>query len=342
MTTRHRALIIGAGSIGERHIRCFLATERAEVAICEPNPSIRNSIRDRYVISQSFESLDEALSESFDLAIVATPAPLHIRQASLLVEKGIRPLIEKPLSLSLEGIQELDRTATSRGLVAGVAYPYRAHPAFAAMRDAIDSGRFGKPLEVIVVAGQHFPTYRPAYRDIYYRDRATGGGAIQDALTHLINAVEWIVGPTTSVVADAAHLRLEGVTVEDTVHVLARNSDVATSYVLNQHQPANELTITVICERGQVRFEGHRAKWSWITEVDGAWREESVSLDRDTLFRRQAEAFLDTVEARRTPLCSINEGCATVETVLGILASLESRRWEQIGATGLTLAQTNP
>src|SRR4029077_9536877 len=113
-----------------------------------------------------------------------------------------------------------------RGLTAGVAYPYRAHPAVAAMRAAITTGRFGQPLEVIVVAGQHFPTYRPAYRDIYYRDRAAGGGAIQDALTHLINAVEWIVGPTTSVVADAERLKLDGVTVEDTAHVLARNGDV--------------------------------------------------------------------------------------------------------------------
>ncbi len=81
-------------------------------------------------------------------------------------------------------LQNSTGAVANRGLIAGVAYPYRAHPTLAAMRDAIASGRFGKPLEVVVVAGQHFPTYRPAYRDIYYRDRATGGGAIQDALTH--------------------------------------------------------------------------------------------------------------------------------------------------------------
>jgi predicted dehydrogenase len=149
----------------------------------------------------------------------------------------------------------------------------------------------------------------------------------------MINAVEWIVGPTTRVVADAAHLKLEGVTVEDTAHVLARNGNVATSYVLNQHQPANELTITVICERGQARFEGHRAKWSWITDVDGAWSEEPVTLDRDTLFRRQADAFLDAIDKQQQPLCSIGDGLATVKTVLAILASLDSMRWEHVGAT---------
>ena len=59
----------------------------------------------------------------------------------------------------------------------------------------IRSGRFGEPVQIVATCGQHFPHYRPAYRDTYYRDRRTGGGAVQDALTHIINAGEWLVGP---------------------------------------------------------------------------------------------------------------------------------------------------
>ena len=65
----------------------------------------------------------------------------------------------------------------------------------AAMKAALDSGRFGRPVQLVAVCGQHFPTYRPAYREIYYRDRATGGGAIQDAITHVLNLGEWLIGP---------------------------------------------------------------------------------------------------------------------------------------------------
>ena len=70
------------------------------------------------------------------------------------------------------------------------------------------------------------PTYRPAYREIYYKDRTTGGGAIQDALTHVLNASEWLVGPIRRIAVDAAHQVLEGTTVEDTVHVMARHGGV--------------------------------------------------------------------------------------------------------------------
>lgn len=332
MSGRARALVIGAGSIGERHVRCLLATERAEVAVCEPNRSVREAVVERYGVAEAYDSLEGALANDFNLAIVATPAPLHILQAQAIVERGMAVLIEKPLSLNLRGLPEFESAVSVRGLTAGVAYPFRAHPSVAALKAAIVTGRFGRALEATVVAGQHFPTYRPAYRDIYYRDRVTGGGAIQDALTHMINAMEWILGPTTRVVADAERLKLDGVAVEDTAHVLARNGEVLTSYVLNQHQPANELTVTIVCERGQVRFEGHRSRWSWLTEVDGTWREEACVLDRDTLFRRQADAFLNAVELDSAPLCTIAEGRATVETVLAILSSLESQKWEAVTA----------
>ena len=68
----------------------------------------------------------------------------------------------------------------------------------AAMREAIHEGRFGRPVQLTLVAGQHFPTYRPTYRDTYYKDRAAGGGAVQDALTHHLNAVEWLATGVSS------------------------------------------------------------------------------------------------------------------------------------------------
>src|SRR5262249_8721524 len=156
-----------------------------------------------------------------------------------------------------DGIEALREEVARKKIVAAIAYVYRAHPALSAMRDAIVSGRFGAIVEVVATAGQNFPFYRPAYRDTYYKNRATGGGAVQDALTHIINAVEWIVGPVRELVADAAHQVLEGVEVEDTVHVIARHKAVLSSFSLNQHQAPNEGSLTFIGKKGTARFEIH-------------------------------------------------------------------------------------
>jgi predicted dehydrogenase len=332
----HRALIVGAGSIGERHLRCFQATGRASVSFVEINPALRQTIAERYGVP-GFASLDEALASAEDapgqrLAVIATPAPLHVSQATTLVAAGWHTLVEKPLSTSTKGCARLAELARERNAVVAVAYVYRAFPALAAMRDAIASGRFGRPVELVAVCGQNFPTYRPAYADTYYVDRATGGGAIQDALTHILNAGEWILGPINRLVADAAHQVLPEVKVEDTVHVLARHGEVLASYSLNQHQAPNEVTLTAVCDRGTARWESHCHRWRWMVTPDEPWHEESHEpLPRDAAFVAQAHRFLDAVERKSQPACSLAEGLQTLQVNLAALASVESRGWQTVG-----------
>ena len=340
MTHRHSVLIVGVGSIGERHLRCFQTTGRAAVSFVEINDKLRVDIAARYGV-RGFASLDEALKECADspsqqaqaltAAVVATPANLHIEIAQRLAEANIHLLIEKPLSTSTDGLDRLTKTVRERGLVVGVAYVYRCFPVLVAMRDALLGGRFGRPVEIVAVSGQHFPTYRPAYRDTYYADSATGGGAIQDALTHVLNAGEWLVGPIERLVADAAHQVIEGVAVEDTVHVLARHNKVMGSYSLNQHQAPNESTITVICEHGTVRWESHTNRWRWMIHPDEPWHDEPHEPQpRDAAFITQALRFLDAIEGHRPLPCTLDEGTQTLKVNLAALNSVNLREWQTI------------
>lgn len=328
--SKHKLLVVGVGSIGERHLRCFLSTGRVEAVFVEVNPTLRQTILERYGV-RGFASLDEALATQPTVAVVAVPAHLHIAIATQLAERGIHLLIEKPLSTSLDGIDRLQQVVHERGLTAGVAYVYRSHPLLNLMRQKIRDAEFGRPVELIAVSGQHFPTYRPAYRQIYYTDRATGGGAIQDALTHVINAGEWLLGPVERLVADAAHQVLEGVTVEDTVHLLARHGSTMASYSLNQHQAPNEFTLTVICERGTIRWESHENRLRTMTTPSSEWHDETIApLERDRLFIHQANQFLSAIEAKTPPSCSIDEGLQTLRVNLTALASADGGGWQTI------------
>jgi predicted dehydrogenase len=329
---RQRVVVVGAGSIGERHIRCFLATGRSDVAFVEPRTELRSEIAARYQVVAAFESLEAAIEHSHDVAVIATPAPLHVAQAIRFVERGTHVLIEKPLGVDSSGVDDLAALAREKKTTVAVAYVYRAHPVLAEMREAIRQNRFGRPVELVAVCGQHFPLYRPAFRQTYYTSHATGGGAIQDALTHIINAGQWLVGPIDRAVADADRCVLEGVNVEDTVHVLARHGNLLASYALNQHQPPNETTITVICERGAARFEMHACRWRELVTAGGEWIDHArPGLERDELFIRQANAFLDAVDGNSAPPCSLEEGLTTLHANQAILASVRSGRWETVG-----------
>ncbi len=327
----HKILVVGVGSIGERHLRCFLATGRATIGFCELNESLRHAVAERYLNARPFSSLEAALLERWDAAVIATPAHTHIAIARMLAERDVHLLIEKPLSISMEGVEDLRDLCDRRKRVVGVAYIHRANAVFAAMRKAIVSGRFGMPLQVIATCGQHFPTFRPAYKDIYYADRNKGGGAIQDALTHVINAAEWIVGPVDRLMGDAQHAALPGVDVEDAVHALTRHGKVMGCFSLNQFQQPNEFVLTVVCERGTIRFEPGLSRWRWMTEINGTWQDEQFPLvERDAIFTNQANAFLDACGGKADVLCTLDEAIGTLRVNLSLLEAVTSDRWHHL------------
>lgn len=329
--TSPRILIVGVGSIGERHLRCFGETDRAILSICEVNDQLRDDIAGRYGVDRCFSGIDEVFEDLPDAAVICTPAHLHVPIAIRLAEAGVHLLIEKPLSTSLASVEQLLEIVEENRLTAGVAYVLRMHAVLAEMRDAIRSGRFGRPVQLIFQSGQHFPFYRPAYREIYYRDRATGGGAIQDALTHGLNAAEWLIGPITQVAADADHQVLDGVDVEDTVHVIARHDSVMACYSINQHQAANETTLTIVCTDGTLRCELHHQRWLWQISPEATWTEASRhSYERDDLFVAQAEMFLDALAGNCEVACSLSAALQTLKVNMAVLEAAEQREWRRL------------
>ena len=331
--SRLRLLVIGVGSIGERHLRCVQDLRRCDLAFCEPRDELREKISNRYNVQETYAELESAMGNHFDVAIIAAPAQLHISMAQALADRGIHILIEKPLSLSMVGIEKLRATVSRRSLIAAVGFTHRANPLVTGMREFVKSGKLGRIVEMRIICGHHFPTHRPAYADVYFSDYNTGGGAIYDMMPHLYNIGEWLTGPITKIVVDADHLRLDRVTVEDTVNALARHNDVMATYATDLHQPSYELTIHLICENGECRVDYHMNRWVWMNEPEGTWTEgdDEMRPDRDAMFMRQDARFLDTVEGKGEVLCTLDEGIQTLKATLASHESWRDRKWVEIG-----------
>jgi predicted dehydrogenase len=335
-------------------LRCFQQTGRVELFACESNAALLQKITRQYQVA-GFPDVAAALkAERFDGVAVCTPANTHISIALQCLRQGAALLIEKPLSTGLEQVEELlgksnrlnelhrpagdgqgpSRETHSRQFVA-VAYVYHFQPGLKAVREVLRKGSLGRPLQVVAVVGQHFPTFRPAYREIYYTRHETGGGAIQDMMTHLVNAVEWLVGPSTRVYCEAAHQALEGVTVEDTVCAAARNGDVLVNYTLNQFQAPNEGTFLVHCERGSLKVELHEQRWGVWPHGAVGWEYHPAPVkERDDLFVAQANAFLDGMGGGQTDLSTVEEAAQTLKFNLAALESWRTGMPVEIGGGG--------
>jgi predicted dehydrogenase len=321
-------LVVGGGSIGERHLRCFQQIG-CTVALCEAIDARRIALCEQYNLEQAFASPAEASAHAvrtvpWDGVVIATPAHLHVEHAELLAPATSALLIEKPLCTSLVDITRLQAIASTR--LVQIAYVLRAHPATQHVRQLLASGTIGTVHQVTVQAGQHFPTFRPAYREIYYADRARGGGAIQDAVTHWIDLVQYLAGPLAWVACDAAHQVLADVDVEDTVHLFGRvaSPPVQVSLTLNQFQAPNESHLQLNGETGSLAIELHRNRAGLFLHGDAEWTwTEPLIAERDDLFRTQAQSFLSAAVGSEPPLCSLDDAITTLRTTLAALQSTD-------------------
>jgi len=320
----HDVTIIGCGSIGERHLRCFQKSGRARVRACDSNPELLRVVAERYGV-QPVADYRAALNGTGDIIVICTPAHLHVQMAMDSLEAGRHVLVEKPLAHSAAGVPELLALYARSARQAAVAYVYHQMPVLNEAAAHLATGGLGLVHQTTVVSGQPFHLLRPAYAQTYYRDRMTGGGAIQDALTHMANWIESVLGPTSTVLCDCAHQAIPEVTVEDTVHVAARNGRTMVSYSLNQFQGPNETSIQFNAEGGSLRIELHNSRWGTRSFGDPDWAWRTVApVERDAHFIAQANAFLDAVEGRAAHICSLSSAVATLRFNLSCLESSAS------------------
>ena len=97
-----KILIVGVGSIGERHARCFSNIQGVDVGICDLDIELGKEVGEKYGIKEIGIRVDEMEITSFDAGVICTPANSHIPISRILASNDLHLLIEKPLSTSIE------------------------------------------------------------------------------------------------------------------------------------------------------------------------------------------------------------------------------------------------
>ncbi len=192
-------LILGAGSIGKRHLRNLLGLGLApeQVAVVEPREDRRREVVDLGVPGANvFADRDVALARrSYEGAIVATPTALHYEDALAIAKAGAHLMIEKPLGVDLRGYEQLKAEVDRRGLFAFVAYCYRFHAGAQKMRSLVRDGLIGEPYYARGEMCSYLPAWHPYedYREFYMAKKALGGGTLLDQ-SHLFDLTRMFLG----------------------------------------------------------------------------------------------------------------------------------------------------
>lgn len=98
-----RALLIGADSIGRRHLRNMKSLGVNDIHVYRHRPQERLTSIDGITVVPH-ESLEDALVARPEFAVIANPTSLQVGSALAAARQDCHLFLEKPLSSSLEGV----------------------------------------------------------------------------------------------------------------------------------------------------------------------------------------------------------------------------------------------
>lgn len=307
-------LIIGAGSIGERHIRNLLALGYHNLIVYRQRNLPFRTIEARQVrVVTDFGAVEELRPK---VAFITSPTAQHLSQAIACAALGMHLFIEKPLSHTTQGLEKLKEVVVRKGVYVYVGYMMHFHPLMAELKQIIHTGRYGRLLSFATHWGEYLPEWHPweDYRTSYAARRELGGGAAL-TLSHDLDLVLWLVpSPVTAYHALPNYASALEVNVEGGMDFLLQFGDGATGHVhLNFFEQPAKRYLHFVFEGGTVGFDYFAA------ELHIASRTETRSIkipnfDRNQLFVDQTIYFLEQLKTFRT-----EESVAMIQTSAQII-----------------------
>ena len=116
-------------------------------ALCSRNEEHIQAVSERYGLQvAAFTDYGEMLSSgAVDAVLICTPHGQHPSMARQALEAGLHVLVEKPVGIFADEVEELLDVLHSRsGLICGVLYNRRASQAYRYVHDLVQGGALGE------------------------------------------------------------------------------------------------------------------------------------------------------------------------------------------------------
>jgi len=285
-----RIAVVGAGQFGQNHCRIVKQSARAELtAVVDVDPA-------RAPIANYRE-----LEGKVDAAIVATPTSSHAEIGGWLLEHGIDVLVEKPMAPDLESADRLIAAAERYGRVLQVGHLERFNPAVTALE-----GRIALPL------------FFEIHRLSVFSPRSLDVDVILDLMIHDIDVVLSLTR------AEPAEIRAAGVS------ILSPKVDIANARLQFPNGCVANLTASRVSTervrklrlfqpRQYISLDYARQDAVIYSVCDGKVSFEALAVAKGEPLGLQFDAFLDSLETRKSPNTSGRAARQTLRVALSIL-----------------------
>ena len=323
-------VVVGCGSIGQRHIRNLAEVGVDEIIGVDHDEQMLNEAK-KSGADLTYSDLAPAIQQNnIDAGFVCVPNHLHIQIASQLADKGIDLFIEKPLSHTMDGVTDLISKTKENDLISLVGCNLRFHPGIQTIKELLDKDAIGKTVSVKIEAGSYLPGWHPDddYKNMYSARENEGGGAILDFI-HEIDYARWLFGDVSSVSAMAGtYSDLELETEDLGAMLLEFENDLIGELHVDYVQRSYSRSCKVIGTNGTLYWEWQQGSVEefdpeaeqWVSHRLPEWTMNDMYID-------ETRHFLQSIENRDETISGLESGKSALEIALAAKRSnTEGRR----------------
>jgi predicted dehydrogenase len=320
-------LLIGYGSIGRRHLtnlHSLGVTDWAVVHTGQGTLPLELPCRTR-IYSDITKALEKELPS---FAVIANPTSLHTQAALACTNAGCSLLIEKPISHSLNGMDELVAATTALNTKILVGFQFRFHPALIRIRELLRSGSIGAPLHARVIWAEHLPSWHP-WEDWRksYAARAELGGGVHHTICHPFDYLRMIFGDPVALFATLTRSGPLKLHVPEAADVLLHfRQDFCAEVHLDYWCRPPMHRMDLVCSDGTIQWDYMTGSLEvWRTNPDSCELQAFPSVNaRDDLFLSEARHFLGLLGGSEESGCRLEDGIAIVRVCEAIDRSAAS------------------
>lgn len=320
-----KILVAGLGSIGQRHLRNLRSIAPVEVvAYRVRGNALPSDLQGDWLTECS--DLTTALSLRPVAALICNPPAAQLDVALAAGRAGCHLFIEKPISHTLDGVDELVSIARNQKLTTLVGFNLRFHPGLQLVKTLLDEDRIGRVVSIRAQVGQYLPDWHPQedYRTGYSARRDLGGGVILD-LIHELDYVRWLGGEVRQVTCSAGHVSSLEIKTEDVAEVLVRFESGAIGNVhLDYVQRSPSRNCQIIGEEGTLMWDNFENTVRLFESRQPGWQVfRQDGFERNNMYLDEMQHFLDCIEGRKMPVVDVEDGVKTLRLALAARESSE-------------------
>ncbi|HOF88594.1 MAG TPA: Gfo/Idh/MocA family oxidoreductase [Armatimonadota bacterium] len=269
MADRVRLGIIGCGMIGSFHAQVVQDVSSIElVAACDIVPEKAGAVAEQYGVAAYGAIADLLAHPGLDAVSVCTPSGMHADHGLLAARAGKHVLVEKPMDVWVEKIDELAAVCTAQGVVLGGIFQNRFPRAVQQVKTAIDDGWLG---EIVFANGSCLWLRLQAYYDSgdWRGTWALDGGVLSNQAIHTIDRLLWLVGMQPAVQSAYCPTLARDMEAEDLGVALLRFPNGAAGIIQGTTlaNPGLTTAVTICGTKGSVVIEDNRVVYF---HADGA------------------------------------------------------------------------